>query len=97
MKYEIIKANKLSGLSELINKNNSLGWICKGGVTVDGGIFYQAISHPSDGDHKPHTEEDDITDVAVCSVCGDIDCTKPLHIEISALSGIIKELLKVKA
>ena len=97
MKYEIISAPKKGGLSELINRNAKTGWICKGGVTADNGEFYQAISHPSDGDHKPYTgEEEEIEIENVCGVCGDVDCEKKLHAELSALTNIIRELLKAK-
>ena len=97
MKYEIITAPKNSGLSELINRNLELGWILKGGVTSDNGEFLQAISHPSDGDHKPYTGENDEIEIeGVCAVCGDIGCEKKLHAELSTLTNIIKELLKAK-
>jgi len=100
MKYDILSATDKELLTELTNKNLLLGWILKGGVTVDNGKFFQAISHPSDGDHKPYTgessEEEEIDGYNACVVCGEMDCDKPLHAEIGALSKIITELKKNK-
>jgi len=98
MKYDIISAEDKDLLTELTNKNLMLGWILKGGVTVDNGNFFQAISHPSDGDHKPYTgdKEEEIEGYDGCVVCGDMECQKPMHAEISAMSKIITELKKEK-
>jgi hypothetical protein len=97
MKYEIITSTEKGGLSDLINRNLTLGWILKGGVTTDNGVYAQAIGHPSDGDHKPYTGEDTGIDIeGMCTVCGEVDCDSKLHAELSSLTKIIKELLRAK-
>ena len=87
MKYEVIEAGSCEELKELVEDNMKTGWLIKGGVSVDNGMFYQAIGHPSDG---AEAKTDESTGDA-CGVCGEVGCTNKVHRDIEAMAAMMKE------
>lgn len=83
MKYEVIEANSREELTELVTENFANGWVLKGGVSVDNGMFYQAMGHPSDGAGKPKSG-----DSGVCGICGKAGCTSKLHAKLERIASM---------
>ena len=83
MKYIILEAGVAEALAEKIEEYSGKGWILKGGVVVDGGYFYHAMTHPSDGAAKSKPSGD------ACQVCGKADCSNKLHSDIVRIIPLI--------
>jgi hypothetical protein len=87
MKYDIVEANSCEELKELVEDNLGRGWMLKGGIAVEDGVFYQAIGHASDGAGEAKTGD---SSGEACGVCGKVGCTSKLHSDLEAMATMMK-------
>lgn len=99
-KYVILESSDKDELSRIVNKNLETGWICRGGAVIDDGVFYQTISHDSDGAEAymgdDNDEDSEMEESGVCGICGEEGCSNPIHAKLAGLANILGELKKVK-
>lgn len=96
MKYDILKAGDIDELKDMVRESSEMGWILCGGVTVDGGVFYQSVRHGSDGAGDAYKKGSFLQNMSEpCPICGNVGCTSKLHrdlVEIATLKDALKKV-----